>query len=218
MTRLLDTVPMPARIAQLPRNHAGYPVPWFAATMPDGTRDFRVVAPGRVRDAVRFRLCWVCGETVSAYKAFVIGPMCAVNRTTAEPPCHRDCAVYSAQVCPFLTVPAMRRRDTTLPEDSTQPAGIYLDRNPGVALVWTTKKYQLFADGTGGVLFRIGDPVNVAWYAHGRLATAAEARAALESGLPILRDMCDGPGDHAELDRFTDRTMPLLPPTAGTAA
>lgn len=217
MTHLLNTVPMPPRIARLPRNRVGYPIPWFAATLEDGTRDFTAIAPGRVDDALKFRLCWVCGTTAGAYKAFVIGPMCAVNRVTAEPPCHLDCAVYSAKVCPFLTVPGMRRRDK-LPEGAVEPAGIAIKRNPGVALVWTTKLFTRFGDGRGGVLFRLGDPVNVAWYAHGRLATAAEARASLESGLPILRDACTGPRDHAELDTLTDQALPLLPTPVGGQA
>ena len=38
---------------------------------------------------------------MGVHKAFVIGPMCAVNRVIApEPPSHRDCGTFSARVLP----------------------------------------------------------------------------------------------------------------------
>lgn len=54
--RTLANHPMPRPIAALPRNLAGYPIPWFVATLDDGTRDFRVADAERYRDAVRLRL------------------------------------------------------------------------------------------------------------------------------------------------------------------
>lgn len=93
--------PMPPRVAQLPLDpDRGYPVPWFAAWFDadgqpcergQGKPDYRVVHPEDVRDAHRFELCWICGGRRGAFATFVIGPMCAVNRTSAEPPSHLDC-------------------------------------------------------------------------------------------------------------------------------
>ena len=94
--RTLANAPMPPAVAALPRNAQGYPIPWFVATLSDGSRDFRVASGERWHDAVRFNKCWVCGRTYGRFMSFLIGPMCAVNRITAEPPCHYDCAVYAA--------------------------------------------------------------------------------------------------------------------------
>jgi len=192
-----DEIPrMPARMERLPRDHAGRPVPWFVAWV-DGKPDFRVIAAGRFAEAIKGGLCWVCGQRLGAYAAFLIGPMCAVNRTTAEPPCHRDCATWSAQLCPFLANPERRRRDSRLPSGVTDPSGEMIRRNPGVALVWVTRSWSLFNDGQGGLLIKIGDPTETGWYAHGREATRAEVCASIDSGLPILTEMAEAEGPEA---------------------
>ena len=121
---------MPGRIRILRRNKAGYPVPWFVATI-GGQPDFRVIAPGRIQDALRRSLCWVCGVPFLRQedRAFTIGPMCAVNRVSAEPPSHRDCAVFSARFCPFLSTPQMVRRERHIPGEAVVPAGISIRRS-----------------------------------------------------------------------------------------
>lgn len=210
--------PPPRNIAALPHDKHGRPVPWFVAWI-DGQPDFRVIAPGRIHEAVAGRLCWVCGKPAGSYKAFLIGPMCAVNRVTAEPPSHRDCAVYSAAHCPFLTTPNMVRREGRLPEGAEDPAGIMIRRNPGVALVWVVKGkgYRLVPDGRGGALFRLGEPVETLWYAHGREATRAEAEASIDTGMPILRTEAerDGPAAAAELDAMAAAARRFLPAAEG---
>jgi hypothetical protein len=121
-------------MARRPTDRHGHPVPWFVAEI-DGVPDFRVIGPGKIEDAVRFNRYWLCGEHLGTTAVFVIGPMCVVNRTTAEPGSHRDCATYAIQACPFLTRPTMRRRDTGLPEDAVEPGGVMLTRNPGAAFL-----------------------------------------------------------------------------------
>lgn len=206
-------VPIPARMQRLPMDPTRpYLVPWFVAWI-DGRPDFRVIRQGGIEDAVRLNLCWLCGQQLGAFRAFVIGPMCAVNRVSAEPPSHRDCAVYAAQVCPFLTRPTMRRRESGIEEYKGNVAGIMIDRNPGVALVWVTRNYRPFADGGGGVLFRIGEPTETLWFAEGRVATGNEVRASIATGLPILREMAqqDGEPATAELERLVGNAMALVP-------
>lgn len=212
--RSIAGIPMPPRIARLDVDGRGYPVPWFVATV-DGRPDFRVVKPGAVMEAVRAPRCWICGQLLLDTRvAYVIGPMCAVNRTSAEPPSHRDCARYAARACPFLARPHARRRDTGLPGDAAGPAGTMIRRNPGVALVWITRPpLRVFGDGHGGLLFDVGDPVAVEWYAEGRAAGRDEVLASIESGLPLLRAEAEteGPDACAVLDRLTSRAMELLP-------
>jgi hypothetical protein len=138
---------MSSRIQALPLDpERGYPVPWFVQWFDDanqptecgiGHPDYRVVDTRKMALAVRQRRCWICGGILGKYMAFTIGPMCALNRVSAEPPSHQDCAIFSAKACPFLTRPHMRRRDH-IPDGITSPAGVMLTRNPGVTLVWTT--------------------------------------------------------------------------------
>lgn len=213
----MTDVPIPPRMAKLPLDKHGRVVPWFVAWI-DGQPDHRIVRPGGVIEATHYRKCWLCGQPMSAFKTFVIGPMCAVNRVSSEPPSHRDCAEYAARVCPFLTHPNMRRRESGL-EDTRNPAGVMIKRNPGATLVWTTKSYQL-ERYTDGYLFRIGDPTAVEWLAEGRPATHWEVEQSIESGLPILRAEAEaeGPMAVAALDRMVARALTLLPAPATTGA
>ena len=119
--------------------HRGYPVPWFVAWLDDdgkpaecgaGTPDFRIILEGAAMTAHRFNLCWLCGQRLGSHNAFVVGPVCAVNRTSAEPPMHLDCATWSVQGCPFLTRPHMHRREAGLPEGRRSPQASACDATP----------------------------------------------------------------------------------------
>lgn len=211
--------PMPQSIARLSRDKHGRPIPWFVH-IEDGVPDFRVIRRGGIEDAVRFGLCWVCGRQRGRHAAFVVGPMCAVNRTSAEPPSHLECALFSARACPFLTTPAMRRRERGL-EHVVDPAGVMIGRNPGVALVWSSRTWRVYgvprsavAKGvaTAGRLFDLGEPTAVSWWAQGRPATREEVLASMESGLPLLRAEAEKQrGGAEELARMVLAARDLVP-------
>jgi len=203
---------MPPQIAKLPVDKHGYPVPWFVAWI-DGLPDFRVIGTGRIQRAVQEGRCWICGRPRNSrsLSAFVIGPMCSVNRVSAEPPSHVDCATYSALVCPFLSTPNMRRREANLPEDASEPAGVMLKRNPGVTLVWITRSWRIEHVGRG-LLWFVGHPLDVLAFAEGRPATREEVTASIESGLPALREIAEAEGlDAVEaLNRQVSQASELL--------
>jgi len=203
--------PVPARLRGRPIVR-GYPVPWFVAQLPDGGYDFRVADGRKVAVAIREQRCWVCGQRLGAFKAFTLGPMCAVNRTAAEPPAHAECAHWSAAACPFLNQTQHRRREGGLPE-TAPPPGEMLTRQPGVALVWITKTFTLFDDGKGGTLIEIDEPTQTAWYCQGRAATRAEVLASIESGLPALRALAEQEGEAAlaALAAHVARAMRYVP-------
>lgn len=215
----------------LPTNKAGYVVPWFVAWI-DGEPDFRVIRSGGIAEAYNNELCWLCGQKRGRYGAFVIGPMCAVNRVSAEPPSHRECATYAARVCPFLSNPNMHRRERGIPEDKVDPAGMAILRNPGVALVWVARggrgagAWRPFSvpsqvpGANPGVLFDVGDPVDVEWWAEGRSATRAEVEESIRTGLPTLVEKAgeEGPEAVKELAAMASRAMKLLPPDLEGAA
>jgi hypothetical protein len=180
----------------------------------EGKPDFRIANQEFLGRAVRQRLCWICGEQLGRYLAFVIGPMCAINRVTAEPPSHLECARFAVQACPFLLHPGRRRNEEGLPEDIQEPAGIGIKRNPGVMLVWMTHIYKPFyAPNGNNVLFRLGEPGSLEFYARGRKATREEIMAAIDSGLPILRQMAEtgGPEAVAMLEQMTEQGLKLVP-------
>jgi hypothetical protein len=190
MAKLRENLPpLPARMQSLPVDERGYPVPWFVAWV-EGKPEFRAMDGEKRVLAVQKKLCWVCGQP----------PMCAVNRISAEPPLHRECAEFSAKACPFLTIPKMVRREGGLPEDFGNPGGMMIPRNPGVTLLWFTRGYKI-VKAQPSFLFRMDEPFEVAWYGQGRLATRQEIKEAIESGMTILIEAANAeksPADRRE--------------------
>lgn len=209
MSQPLPTIPH--RMTKLPLDYRGFPIPWFVAVLENGERDFRVADAAKRQRAIAHDLCWVCGEKLGRFKAFVIGPMCVVNRVTSEPPCHLDCAEFSAKACPFLSRPRMRRNEKDLPDGHGAP-GIALTRNPGCTCVYVTNKYKPFAVENGW-LIRLGEPTNLGWFAEGRPADRAQVMASIESGYPLLlaEAQKDGPAGIVALEACYKQALPLLP-------
>lgn len=204
--------PLPPRIAKLPRNARGYPVPFFVAWI-NGVPDFRMVRPEVIRECVRKSLCWICGETLGAQSTFAIGPMCCVNRNNAEPPSHRACAEFAAQACPFMLNPGMvRREDEMTKAHEGNVAGISIRRNPGVMACWSTKKWKTKNDPTG-LLFDIGEPSHISWWREGRAATREEVRESILSGVPILERYCEDQSDLNAMRQAVVRTLLLVDAT-----
>lgn len=208
---------LPAFMRGLPIDKRGYPVPWFVPWV-DGLPVFPAMDERKRALAWRERRCWICGGKIGRVQAFVIGPMCAVNRTSAEPPSHLPCARFAARNCPFLANPRMGRvgasyKGQALDLDSAP--GIMLDRNPGVTLVWGTLRASKFDDGLGSYLFNIGRPHSVEWFAHGRAATGAEVLESIMTGLPALAEIAalddDPDGAAAELARRVEAALDLVP-------
>jgi hypothetical protein len=213
--------PLPDRMKGLPVDERGYPVPRFVEWI-DGKPDFRVMSAHHFRDCIQFEWCWVCGDRLGRSRAYVIGPMCAVNRVSSEPPSHRECSIFAVTACPFLTRPKAVRREANRPEGHVS-AGCSIPRNPGVALVWVTrygKPFRSLAQPEHGIragtLFDVGAPLEVLWFAEGRPATRAEVLASIDSGLPELERLAQLDGDAAlvELHHQRDAALQLLPPEA----
>jgi hypothetical protein len=208
-----DLPPLPDYMNRLPLDERGYPVPWFVAWI-EGKPDFRIVRnindiPAEVV-AHRGQQCWICGRRLGAYRSFVVGPMCAVNLTSGEPPSHLSCATFAAKACPFLARPKAKRREANMPEDGVWKGG-GLERNPGVAMVWTTKSYEMHIQ-EGSAYFLMGPPDHVEFWAESAPAPRQKVVDSIESGLPLLIPMLLDTGHtQKEIDKMVEKTMKLVP-------
>jgi hypothetical protein len=211
LNQAIWSIPIPDWIKRLRISSTGFPVPWFVSWF-EGAPDFRIASTEKLVQAVNRKLCWVCGQPLGQYKAFTIGPMCAITRTISEPPAHLECAEYAVRACPFLTKPRMRRNEKDLPPDRRAPPGIAIRRNPGAVCIWVTKEFRAVRHGDG-VLFDLGDPASVHWYAEGRQATRAEIDHSIETGLPLLEADAErnGPDAIADLHKRIAWVQQLLP-------
>lgn len=209
---MIASVPIPARMARLPIDQRGFPVPFFVAWVKDGhpaapgegTPDHRIMDTRKFPAAIREKLCWVCGERLGTYYTSAIGPMCAINRTISEPPSHLECCRYSMQTCPFVSRPHARRREDGIPEEHSHGAGYPILRNPGVMLLWTSRTaprpYRTLGDhGSGkGILFDLGEPESVEAWCERRKATWDEVMESITSGLPHLLKIAMEEGPDAQ--------------------
>jgi hypothetical protein len=208
-------IPMPELMQKLPVDERGFPVPWFVAWFGDKP-DFRVADERKWFVAIKKDRCWLCGGPLGRLKVSVIGPMCTISRSTAEPPCHPGCARYAVMTCPFMTKPRMRRNEKDLPEERQPPGGVMIERNPGVIALWASLRMsKMFDAGDKRLLLEVGSPHYVEWYSQGRLATRKECMEAIQSGLPLLRAEAERDGDEgiAALGRMTLETISMLPGT-----
>lgn len=184
-----ELTPAPERIRFLPVDKRGYPIPWFVDYL-NGEPEFRAMDPAKWKRAIKERLCWVCGGKLGSYLAFTIGPMCVINRTTAEPPSHLECARWSCMNCPFIARPHMRRREDEIINNSAPVAGgIMIARNPGAMAIWITRSYRVWSPAKGEALIALGDPHSIEWYAEGRAATREEVAESVRTGLPFLEEV-----------------------------
>ena len=207
-----DLPPLPEKIAALPVAKNGYPTPYFVQEINGEREDFRFADSDKLRTCLKLRVCWVCGQPMGANLAFVIGPMCTVNRISADPFAHLSCAEFSVKACPFLARPNMvRREDEETEKAGKNVAGIMIARNPGVMAIWTTKSYSLVPDHQGRALIRVGDPEMVTWWRQGRPATRAEILEGFDSGLPLLKEHCHSQDDHDHLNALVGEALKLLP-------
>lgn len=221
---MMNAIPIPVKLRGRPFDKRGFLVPYFVAWFEEGRVSFerhgepdhRVVDPLKMYRCVRLHRCWLCGQPLGSWRAFVLGPMCVVTRTTSEPASHYECALYAVRACPFLSRPAMRRNPTPFHTETTDAPGLHVDRNPGVHALWVAKGCEPFKARVGqpGLLFRVFDPVKPPeWWREGRSATRDEVAAALESGTPILRAKAEeeGPAAVRDLDALLILARDFLP-------
>ena len=201
----------PERVARLPTDRRGFPVPWFVSWR-DGEPDFPVVDGAKLGMAWEGEKCWVCGDRLGAWRSWVVGPMSVIEGASPEPPAHHECAVFSLCACPHLSSPtaAHSERYRHLPGHLAQ-ANISKIRS-GAAALWITKGRGATPFRAGdGVLFKLNEPSRLEWYSGGRRATSAEVREAVAVGLPTLQTTAEKEGRQAAFrTRLTwlERWMP----------
>jgi hypothetical protein len=174
-----DLPPLPARMYYLPVDDRGYPIPEFVSNL-DGKRDFRVVSLDHMARCIRDDVCWICGQRLEVLKAFVIGPLPAIQALSNEPPSHLECAEFAVMACPFLLLPKAQHRSIDNPKVSKLPRAA--QGNPGVSCVYAVKGYALLRKPRG-IIFRTGRAVRVDWYTRGRRATRSEVLAAIDASI-----------------------------------
>lgn len=99
-------VPMPERIARLPRDQRGYPILATVARRRTGVATFSIIDEHRRFILGVFDWCGVCGLPFQSgdLRCTVLADDEAGDNEVyvTEPPVHEICALYSMQICPYL--------------------------------------------------------------------------------------------------------------------
>ncbi len=163
--RDLSRTDVPARVAALPVDERGYPIPHTVKWI-DGKPDFRVIDPEKWHKAVRLRCCSLCGQSLGARMAFVGGEKSIANRLFVDPPMHRDCAIYALQVCPFLAAPkfAFSRAIDHLAVHSAVS-----DERPSRFGLGIAKSFVLGQLPSKELVLQAAEFESITWWAHGQM-------------------------------------------------
>jgi hypothetical protein len=195
MTALLKGLPsLPPRMRTLPRDADGQPIPHLVTKV--ATKFETTLGPDLALTTLfAQKRCWLCGEQLGRYAAFVGDPLTSVTRVSRTPPAHHDCAKYAAVT------------------------GLLQPKTLKVSLVWVTRDYGMRRTADGHV-FAVGDAEQAFWFSDGRGATREEVTAAMQEGLPDLYEIAKRGGDAAlgGLDLQVARASRQFPPHAAFAS
>lgn len=170
--RDLNEVPMPARIARLPRDPRGYPIPVNVLNS-NGKLDFRAIDPDKAQRLIAQRCCALCGEPLGSRIAFVGGPRSIENRFFSDAAMHRDCAIYALQVCPFLAAPSFGYRKS-VPEEMAVNAAVSTERPEAFGL-GICRDYTTHLIGGVHLVLQATPFESVSWWRNGIAHESAEA-------------------------------------------
>jgi len=102
----LHDLVLPERIAQLPRDRRGYPIPFIVMRDDAGEPQFVVNDTRKVYEAMVRKLCGVCGQGLEAEVWFTGGASNALMNgdvgVYVDGPLHEECKTFAMEVCPHL--------------------------------------------------------------------------------------------------------------------
>jgi len=182
---------VPERIARLPRDPRGYPIPWNVLRTDDATF-FTVNDDRKAFRALREGLCPICGERLGRWLWFVGGPRSAFDPGGCymDLPGHRDCMEFALQVCPYLAAPKyMGRIDIVHPEKLPPQARVLLDetqipeRPEVMVAVACTRVEALDRGPLQPYLKPVAPFLDWTYWRHGKQISEAEAMPFLRAAL-----------------------------------
>jgi len=182
----------PLRIARLPHDRRGYPIPFNMLRADDGTPFFTVTDDRKAWRCIREARFPICGERLGRWKWIAGGPRSAFHPggCYADLPMHKECVEFALQTCPYLAAPKyMGRIDVPDPSKLPPEARILLDvtqtpERPEIFIAVGAERFSM-----GGAEFPLvpyikPKPPWLGWsfWQHGRRIEEDEA-------MPYLRDV-----------------------------
>lgn len=168
----LTLIQTPARIAALPKDQRGYPIP-HTVLIQDGKPNFRVVDPEKAMHAVQEKLCGICGGKLGKYMAFVGGPRSIKSRCFTDLAMHSECASYALAVCPFLAMPKFSYLNVS--DDKHHVNHLVSTNRPDTFGIGITTKYKVI-ELQGEMIIKAGSFTRVQFWTDGKPVGATRLR------------------------------------------
>ena len=161
---------MPPRVARLPRDARGFPIPAGNAVVA-GVADFATLDMEKWAALLHRRACGICGETMFGPVYFIGGSLCARNRLFFDHPMHGACALYALKVCPYLALPNFMHRKTVPQHEGfmTEVIPRASDQKPARFMLGRTRSYAGHWHGAD-LLLRADPWLRVSWWHAGQEA------------------------------------------------
>lgn len=116
--------PIPPRMAALPRDHRGYPIPVIVYRDSHGRAQFTINDTPKRQRLIAADACPICGQRLQRGRWFVGGPGSAFDPDGVylDTGMHDKCAHYALMVCPYLAAPRYEKRidDALVPKDDPE--------------------------------------------------------------------------------------------------
>jgi hypothetical protein len=179
---------IPDRIAALPKDSRGYPIPWNVLTGNDGKPIFTVNDSERHLMALRLQLCPICGGRLGKWRWFVGGILSAfaLNGGYYDLPGHHECESFALSVCPYLSAPKyLGRIDVPdvnkVPEDVMLANITMMPERPDVFCAVASDSMEILQADLATITIRPKRPyLGIEYWIHGK-------QVSLEEALPLLR-------------------------------
>jgi hypothetical protein len=162
-------IPIPARLANRPRDIRGYPIPAVVLMRDDGTPDFRVTDARKWVAAYERKTCSLCGVPLGRHLAFIGGPLTFENRYFSDLPAHLECAQYAMAVCPYIAVPNFKYAESIVVDADIKVKFMpeVSDTRPARFFLGITKSCKAERTGDGSLLVRAGPWEQASWWVNG---------------------------------------------------
>lgn len=129
MKHNFQAVEIPTRMAQLPKDKRGYPIPANVMRDKDGAPHFTINDENVRQRQIEQDLCAICGTKLFRFRWLSGGPMSVFHPDGMfiDTPLHHECMQYAMQVCPYLAAPNYNKR--------IDGATLQADKAPGIQLL-----------------------------------------------------------------------------------
>lgn len=212
--RILECVPIPARMELLERDKRGLPIPFIVLRDASNVPHFTVNDQHKVDLCRRRKLCGICGKPFETFHdsrgrpnphpenagmTFVGGPMSALHKNGAyiDPPMHHECATFALRVCPYLAVKNYdTRMDDRLAKKAAMIEGQVILKDPTMIpdrpeyfVAVTASDYRIV--NHRGYMKPL-NMIRLSWWRHGERVPFKEAKPLLERFLNEVANMESG--------------------------